>query len=319
VLPEVLRELFRAAFVDGARRPDDRPPARRWVSALADLRGSLVTCALDPAHSYGHHLPGCPWCPPVARSSRPATSVPGRRTFPDPPARRASPGAGSPGATPGSEDTVVAVGSEPLTIRTAPAPSNEHRPVPAPPRRRHALHAVAWVALAVVGLGGIIGVAGATGRSGSATTAPAGAASTRAASAPSSPVPASVRPAQDPTAALERIRAQDAATVEGLAGSWVAQLAARPAGGPAADRAAVDAAVLAGHESLRAEHLGAVLLRSAGWNYAGDLWATVMSERFATADEANAWCDAHQLAPRDCFAKKLSHSGSVEGSEKYRG
>jgi hypothetical protein len=314
-LPEALRQLFRAAFVDGARRPQDRPPAQRWVSALADLRESLTTCAVEPGHSYGGHLPGCPWCPPGARPSRARGPVPPGYFRPHRPARPPAAARGPAPVPPaGSEDTDVLAGAAPLTVRMAPRPSTGPRPAPAPPRRRGALRAAVWVALAAVGIGGAIGVAGATGRSEPAAAGPADAASTRAASAPPS-----VRRAQDPAGALERIRSQDAAAVEALAESWVAQLSARPAGAPTGDPVAADAAVLAGHDAVRERYPDAVLLRSTGWNYDGDLWVTVVDERFATAEEANAWCDAHRIAPRECFAKKLSHSGAVAGSERYRG
>jgi len=75
---------------------------------------------------------------------------------------------------------------------------------------------------------------------------------------------------------------------------------------------------LAGHETLRKRYPGAVLLRSTDWNYDGQFWITVMNERFPTAEEANTWCDTHRFAPQDCFAKKLSHSGVVDGSARYR-
>ena len=43
-----------------------------------------------------------------------------------------------------------------------------------------------------------------------------------------------------------------------------------------------------------------------------------MNERFRTAEGANTWCDEHRFPTHGCFAKKLSHSGVVEGSAKYR-
>ena len=51
VLPETLQQYFRAAFVDGARNPEARPPAQDWLDELVRLRESLVTCALEPTHS----------------------------------------------------------------------------------------------------------------------------------------------------------------------------------------------------------------------------------------------------------------------------
>ena len=66
---------------------------------------------------------------------------------------------------------------------------------------------------------------------------------------------------------------------------------------------AMAAAILAGHDALRKQHPGAVLLRSTDWNYDGRFWITVMNERFPTAEEANTWCDTNRFAPQDCFAK----------------
>ena len=107
--------------------------------------------------------------------------------------------------------------------------------------------------------------------------------------------------------------------METLAESWVAQLSARSAGSQSADRIITDAAILAGHDILRGQYPGAVLLWSPNWNYDGQFWITVMNERFSTAEDANTWCDSHGFAPRECHAKRLSHSGVVVGSARYRG
>ena len=107
--------------------------------------------------------------------------------------------------------------------------------------------------------------------------------------------------------------------METLAESWVAQLSARPAASQTADKATTDAAILAGHDTLRRQYPEAVLLWSPNWNYDGQFWITVMNQPFTTAEEANAWCDKHGFAPRECHAKRLSHSGVVDGSARYRG
>jgi hypothetical protein len=318
VLPGALQRLFRAAFVDGARRPQDRPAAQQWVAELARLREASLTCADEPSHSHDGHRASGPGRGPDPRSSRaPSPTPPGhsRRHLPArPPATAAAvPPAPAPTVPARPEDTTATPGQPPSTFRQEP-PSDGHRPAPAPRRDGRALRVAMWTALAVIGIGGVIGVAGVTGRSEPTAVGPAGAASTRAAS-----VPPSVGQPEGPTEALQRLRDQDAATVETLGESWVAQLSARPVGASGADRAVVDAAILAGHDALREEYSGAVLLRSTDWNYNGDFWITVMSERFATAEEANAWCDTHRMAPGECFAKKLSHSGVVEASERYRG
>jgi hypothetical protein len=168
--------------------------------------------------------------------------------------------------------------------------------------------------VAVVGVGVVFGATTATRRSTPPVADPTVTASTGTTGAPS-PVP---RP-DNPTEALQQIRTQDAAVVENLAESWVTQLSTRPAGTQTADRAATDAAILAGHEALRRQYPGSVLLWSPDWNYNGRFWITVRDERFATAEDANAWCDTHRFSRQDCFAKKLSHSGVIDGSARYRG
>jgi hypothetical protein len=180
-----------------------------------------------------------------------------------------------------------------------------------PPSRRRragALRPATWAATALVLLVGVIGVNRAADPEASPVAEPAISAQAQTTStAPSAR-------ADDPTEALEQVRAQDAPAVAALAESWVAQLSARPA----TARAAADAAVLAGHDVLREEYPAAVLLRSTDWNYDGQFWITVVNQRFSTAEQANTWCDTHRFAPQDCFAKKLSRSGIVDGSAKYR-
>jgi serine/threonine-protein kinase len=121
-----------------------------------------------------------------------------------------------------------------------------------------------------------------------------------------------------PAQALEQIRAEDVRAAEGLADSWVAQLAAQPAA-PATGDTAASSAILAGHRAVQRLYPNALLLQSADWNYTGNSWVTVLNQRFTTADDANRWCDAKHREPRQCFAKRLSHTGPVNGTVKYRG
>jgi hypothetical protein len=271
-LPATLQQFFRAAFVDGARNPEARPPAQNWLIELARLRDSRVTT------------------PRPAAAAAPPVDIPAHHDL-----------------------------SETETHHLSPHPSNRATPSgtrrlePTPPRRpRSALRLAAWAATAVVAIGGVVGVSTVARRSAPPVADPAVSAQAPAISTPLQPRP------DDPTAALEQVRARDAPIVETLAESWVAQLSARPAESPAADRTTADAAVLAGHNTLRRQYPGAVLLKSTDWNYDGRFWITVVHEGFSTAAEANGWCDTHRFAPQDCFAKKLSHSGVVEGSAKYR-
>jgi hypothetical protein len=346
VLPAALQSCFWGAFVDGARHPAARPPAQEWVDALADLRASLATCPRDATHAFGGHATRCPWCPPGTASadatppgylpwqapappagpSGPAPAPRGTTTVRIDPRRPAPERAGPERVGPervGPERVgPERVGPERVGTASTPPPTRPDtastppptRPDTAPPpahRPRTALRAAAWAVAAVVGLGVVAGVARSAERPG-----PAVAGSAVTVPVTSAPVPAG-RPA-DPTAALQLIRTQDAAAVEGLADSWVAQLSTRPAATREADRAAADAAVLAGHDALRRRHPDALLLWSADWNYDGRSWITVVDRRFATPEEANGWCDAQGLAGQDCFAKRLSRSGAVDGSARYR-
>ena len=321
VLPAPLQQYFRAAFVAGARNPDARPSAQDWLAELVRLRESLVTCALQPTHSYGRHLPSCPWCPPSARSPSRAGCTPPRYIprQPSPPrAAAAAAAATDAAALPVHHNLAIDLGVA-GTHPVSPArsnrgrPSDAGRPEPTAPRRhRGALRLSAWAATAALVIGGVLGVSTAARRSAPPIAGPAVSAQTHTASVPSLPRP------DDPTETLEQIRSQDAPVVESLAESWVAQLSTRPAATQSADRRATDAAILAGHDTLRKQHPGAVLLRSTDWNYDGQFWIIVMNQRFPTAEEANAWCDTQSFAPQDCFAKRLSHSGAVEGSARYR-
>jgi hypothetical protein len=320
VLPKRLQRYFRAAFVDGARNPTYRPAANDWLAALVSLRE--LRLAREPDEVYGHDLSSCPWDPSGGRSPvRAGKSVPAGYLRPLE-SSRPLPGAAEariePTSTFPAGHDFAAIGTGP----PLPTGQNQRRPLCAPPRqpgsstrRRSGTRVAAWAAVAAVGIGGAIGIASTTGNSGPRVAGPAPAASTGIASVSPSPV---ARP-EEPTQVLEQIRAQDAATVETLADSWVAQLSARSAASQAADRTTTDAAILAGHDALRRQHPGAVLLWSPNWNYDGQFWITLMDQRFPTAEDANAWCDKHGFAPRECHAKRLSHSGVVEGSARYRG
>jgi hypothetical protein len=57
-----LQRLFQQAFVTGQFQPQYRPTAQAWADALHTAEQSLVTCAANAQHRYGHHLAACPWC-----------------------------------------------------------------------------------------------------------------------------------------------------------------------------------------------------------------------------------------------------------------
>lgn len=56
-----LEQLFRRCFDRGGQRPDMRPTAEEWESALEAAIEDLVWCRASPLHVHASHRP-CPWC-----------------------------------------------------------------------------------------------------------------------------------------------------------------------------------------------------------------------------------------------------------------
>ena len=105
-----------------------------------------------------------------------------------------------------------------------------------------------------------------------------------------------------------------------LTESWVAQLAsARPG-------LVVDGVVfyypdiLAEHQGIRQLYPEARLVWSGDWSsFSGrDFFVTVLSVPFATAEQANGWCDSQDIGADHCFAKLLSDTVGYEDSTKHR-
>jgi DNA-binding helix-hairpin-helix protein with protein kinase domain len=57
-----LGPLFERAFDRGAERPNGRPSAAEWHTALNDFQAHLGTCPREPGHKVPGHLVDCPWC-----------------------------------------------------------------------------------------------------------------------------------------------------------------------------------------------------------------------------------------------------------------
>lgn len=64
VLPPDVLKLARRAFVDGHRKPMERPSAKQWRHALERVK--CVRCPTSRQHVYPDHLRDCPWCERVA-------------------------------------------------------------------------------------------------------------------------------------------------------------------------------------------------------------------------------------------------------------
>ncbi|CBG70502.1 MULTISPECIES: hypothetical protein [Streptomyces] len=101
VLPTELLTLARAAFGAGVENPDARPKAEAWLRALDKERGEVRACTVRPLHTYGSHLPTCPWCTRAAVTGHDVFNGPGAASVPVPP--------GVPPDQPGSSYAVLKV------------------------------------------------------------------------------------------------------------------------------------------------------------------------------------------------------------------
>jgi serine/threonine-protein kinase len=133
--------------------------------------------------------------------------------------------------------------------------------------------------------------------------------------------PTSVEPAA--TAPADLLRRQldgDAERVESLVGKWVPQLSSKREGDVVDGTRYDAAAVWADFQSWQEKVPSSVLTRSERFtSFRGkDYWVTLAAEPFDTAEAANAWCVTQQLAPGDCFAKRLSHTDGPGGNTRPR-
>jgi hypothetical protein len=118
LLPETIRDLFRRAFVSGAKDPALRPAASEWNVELRKLGSSLVPCSAYPTeHVYSDHLRDCPWCAEAARAMRQQVPLPTPVVVP-PPVAPAPPVFTAPTQAP----------APPPRVRTAPSPARPARP-----------------------------------------------------------------------------------------------------------------------------------------------------------------------------------------------
>jgi serine/threonine-protein kinase len=131
----------------------------------------------------------------------------------------------------------------------------------------------------------------------------------------------SVEPAAAaPADLLRRQLDGDAARVESLVGKWVPQLSSKREGDVVDGTRFDAAAVWADFQSWQQKVPSSVLTRSERFtSFRGkDYWVTLAAEPFGTAEAANAWCVTQQLAPSDCFAKRLSHTDGPGGNTRPR-
>lgn len=201
--------------------------------------------------------------------------------------------------------------------------SSEWQPPAAPRRSVSRNRAIGWVASAVVA-GAVVGLTVLLVlRPGSAQTGPPR-------TAPAPQPPAQIAPdAMNPTIPTTRVPtvadvqqqvAADRSMAEGLAGSWVPQLSSKRLGLPVHGVTFGYPEILADFQALHARFPHSVLIRSDDYSSYGQpgYWVTVLAERYASPDAANAWCDANGIPAEDCYAHRLSHTGGPAGSSKTR-
>jgi serine/threonine-protein kinase len=133
----------------------------------------------------------------------------------------------------------------------------------------------------------------------------------------------SAQPTATATAPADLLRRQldgDAERVESLVGKWVPQLSSKREGDVVAGTRYDAAAVWADFQSWQQKVPSSVLTRSERFtSFRGkDYWVTLAAEPFDTPEAANAWCVTQQLAPGDCFAKRLSHTEGPAGNTRPR-
>ncbi|MCE6998025.1 zinc ribbon domain-containing protein [Saccharothrix sp. S26] len=133
---------------------------------------------------------------------------------------------------------------------------------------------------------------------------------------PAPPTARALSPDEIARGHLDARVATDRAAVEALVGRWVPQLSSKRLG------LVVDGVPFT-HEDIwrdfqltAARYPNALLLSSADFVSfdSGDFWVTVVPYTYATGAEANAWCDRERIGPDDCFAKRLSHTGTSDGT-----
>ncbi|MFE2418582.1 hypothetical protein [Streptomyces hokutonensis] len=84
VLPPGLLTLAHTAFGPGVHAPAARPTPEVWLRALDQERSRVQSCPTRPLHTYGSHLPTCPWCTRAAVTGHDVFNPPVRQPVPVP-------------------------------------------------------------------------------------------------------------------------------------------------------------------------------------------------------------------------------------------
>ncbi|MEV0737540.1 hypothetical protein AB0I51_16500 [Streptomyces sp. NPDC050549] len=94
VLPPGLLALAHTAFGPGVHAPAARPTPEVWLRALDQERSRVRACPARPLHTYGSHLPTCPWCTRAAVTGHDVFNPPVRQPVTVPPPAAPTSGSG---------------------------------------------------------------------------------------------------------------------------------------------------------------------------------------------------------------------------------
>ena len=105
-----------------------------------------------------------------------------------------------------------------------------------------------------------------------------------------------------------------------LRGKWTPQLSSKQVDLVADGQTWTNRSILAEFLKTRQANPNAVIVNTSEWSVfdVGGWWVTLSGELYATADEANAWCDSQGYDAEHCLAKRMESSGSPQGTTKSR-
>jgi hypothetical protein len=108
---------------------------------------------------------------------------------------------------------------------------------------------------------------------------------------------------------------------EDLVGTWVPQLSSKQEGTVDDNIVYDDPAILAHFNRLSQRFSDLLLVSSSDYPSftKGGYWVVLVNRPFDTATAANSWCDSQGLDANDCFAKRLSYSGTPRDNTVNRG
>jgi hypothetical protein len=114
--------------------------------------------------------------------------------------------------------------------------------------------------------------------------------------------------------------ATDRGKVEALTEYWVPQLSSKRPGLVVNGTVFDYQAIWSDFAGLATRYPGAMLLWSGDYSSfkLADFWVTIAPQSFGTGELANAWCDSAGLDRDNCYAKRITHTGSYSDSTLLR-